>query len=380
MPLLFPKYFVLDSASLGKASQDYWSQEKARRDKARTFLSQLLERGIHVTFTLTHVCELLRHNDKHVVNDRLGFLRAIPLIAWLQPYTRHWFPGSIVTLFQRELHAVIHGRKQSWREIIESVRADIWQTGTGSEMFVENDRLWRAIRIESQRQQLHDQFVASVARTDAGNVSGLTVRESQRLPKRSRDERIKFGQRFAKAMTAQLQRHGDHRLDHAEEAAIDFATKTLSNVSLIEAAGSDPILGLLNFHDIPADLVTPEMTIQDVGDLGVYIKQLKLCAEDLNPPATVTVRDVPPTTLPSYVLQQRLAAIQRKAERVSGSDLGDASIAPLILYSDAVEVDKRTGEFLNQLQRSDASLANLMGPFFRSGDYAEAPAWNCERG
>lgn len=65
--------------------------------------------------------------------------------------------------------------------------------------------------------------------------------------------------------------------------------------------------------------------------------------------------------------------VQRKAERVSGSDLGDGHIAMLTFYADAVEVDKRTREFLSQVRRADPTLGSLMCTFFSSSDYAEIP-------
>jgi hypothetical protein len=83
------------------------------------------------------------------------------------------------------------------------------------------------------------------------------------------------------------------------------------------------------------------------------------------------MRDVPPDSLPSYVLQQKLASVQQKADRVSGSDLGDRYLAPLALYADAVEVDKRTLEFLRQVTRAEPRLASLTTRFFRSSDYLE---------
>src|SRR5438477_7954938 len=131
MHLARPQFIVLDSATLGKASRDYWNPDKMLRVKARTFVARLRERGVYVTFTLTHVLEVLRHQDESVVRDRLAFLRQLPFIAWLRPYDRHWFPGGMPDLLRRELHAVVHDGKCDRRAIVEHVRMDLWETGLG---------------------------------------------------------------------------------------------------------------------------------------------------------------------------------------------------------------------------------------------------------
>ncbi len=114
MTLIIPRFVVLDSATLGKVSRDYWSPEQTLRDKARLFLARLVDQAVHITVTFTHVCELLRHNDESVVRERLAFLRALPLIAWLRPYDRNWFPGDIPDLLRKELHAAVHDGKRDW--------------------------------------------------------------------------------------------------------------------------------------------------------------------------------------------------------------------------------------------------------------------------
>lgn len=373
MILARPQLIVLDSATLGKASRDYWSPDKALRDKARTFVARLRDGGVYVAFTFMHVLELLRHDDESVVRDRLKFLQRLPFIAWLRPYNRNWFPGALPDLVRRELHAVVHDRKCDWRTIVEQVRTDLWETGTGSEMFVDNDLLWTTLRREAQIHQQGEQYVASVARTDAGNINDLTVAETRQLPKRPKAERVAYLRRFVATMKSQLEQHGDRRLQDSHTAAADFASGLLKDIEMFEASGADPIERMLEYYGVPQDLVTDNMTVEDIGQLAVYIKQLTLLSKDLNPRTGVTVHDVPPETLPSYVVEHQLAKIQRKAVRVSGSDLGDGQIAPLVLYADGVEVDKRTCEYLKQVKRDCPAIAGLMGYFFKSADYAKIP-------
>lgn len=377
MPLVHPQFVVLDSATLGKVSRDYWSPDENLRGKARTFVARLRDRSVYVTFTVTHLFETLRHANEAVVRDRIRFLRSLPFVAWLRPYDRAWFPGGPHHLLQRELHAVVHDARRGWRAIRDHVRTDLWETGVGAEIFVDDDRLWSFLRTEAERQRRIEQYVASVARTDPTDLKEVTLEEILRSPERAKSERIAFMRWFAAKMKAQLEQHGDRRLTDAQQTALAFATGTMRRVESFEFAGCDPIHRLLDHFGVPEDILTDNMTVDDLGDLAVYIQQLHLISEDLRPCASVTVHDVPLETLPFYVLQQRLAKVQRKAQRVSGSDLGDSHIAPLVLYADGVEVDKRTFEYLSQVKRACPSLASLMGHFFRSVDYAEIPE-RCE--
>lgn len=371
MSLARPKLIVLDSSTIGTVSSDYWSSKSTQRDKAKAFITRLQNMGVYISLTLTHVIEILRHENDRVVSDRLKFLQRLPLIAWLRPYDRAWFPGSAPDLMRRELHAVVHEAKSEWRDVIDHVRHDIWETGVGTDIFTDNELLWSSVRAESQQHLLSERYVSSVARTDPGNVQEVTIGQARKMAVRPEEERVPFIRGFAARMKKQLEQHGDQRLDNAQGAASAFASERMEDISRFEVGHGDIVDKLLEFHGVPVDLVTDQMTIGEVGQLGVFVKQLALLSEGLRPRVQVTVRDVNQDSLPSYFIQRRLSEVQRKAERVSGSDLGDGHIAPLLLYSDGVEVDKRTHEYLTQVQRAFPRIAELMGKFFRTADYME---------
>jgi len=364
---------ILDSATLGRVSRDYWDQDVSSKAKARTFITRLQDLGVFITFTLTHVIELHRNKNEQVHRNRLKFLRSIPLIAWLRPYNRNWFPGSIHDLLCRELHVVVHGSARKWRAIVDEVRQDLWETGMGSDMFVENDELWLNIRRESNRLHEKEKYTASMARTDVGQIKDMKVSEALHLPIRPKEERDDYIHWFSQEMQRQLDQHGDKRLDYSNKAAIEFANSTLQDVKIIDDKSGNLTQRLLECVDVPEEFISPKMTLGELAELGVYAKRLKMFSRSLCPSAELTMRDFPQGTLPSYVLERKLVSIQRKADRVSGSDLGDSHIAPLIFYADGIEVDKRTYEFLNQVRRKEPKLASLMGLFFPPSDYSQIP-------
>ena len=367
-----PKIVVLDSSTIGRVSKDYWSTEKSDRDKAHVFLERMKELGIFIAFTWTHVSEIIRHGNTQVVRDRRKFLHNLPLIAWIRPYSNHWFPGSFVDVLLRELHAVVHASAGTFTEIVEEVRPKLWETGMGSEMFVDNDKFWSEIRFHSELARERDKYVASVARTDPGQMKNVKLADVSNIPIRPREERKTYTKQFVREIQEQIDRHGDKCFGYAREAAFDLANDAFLRTQCY-VNDEESHRELLESLGVPPESVSSEMTIGEIGALGVYARQLSILANGLCPPMDLTIRDVPPDTLPSIVLDRELTEIQRKALRVSGSDLGDSSIVPLVLYSDGVEVDKRTHEFLSQIKYDGLSLDTIMRKFFRSSDYSLIP-------
>jgi hypothetical protein len=368
-----PKIVVLDSSTIGRVSKDYWSTEKSDRDKAHVFLERMKELGIFIAFTWTHVSEIIRHGNVQVVRDRRKFLHNLPLIAWVRPYSNHWFPGSFVDVLLRELHAVVYGSAGTFTEIVEEVRPKLWETGVGSEMFVDSDNFWSEIRFHSEFARERDKYVASVARTDPGQMKNIRLADVSKLPFRPKEEREAYAGQFMREIQEQIDQHGDKCFGYAREAAFDLANDALLRTQCYVKNDEESHRELLKSLGVPPEFVSPEMTISEIGALGVYAKKLSILASNLYPSIDLTMKEVPPDTLPSIVLDRELTEIQRKALRVSGSDLGDSSIVPLVLYSDGVEVDKRTYEFLSQIKYDGLSHDTIMRKFFRSSDYSQIP-------
>lgn len=373
MILSTPPIVALDSSTLGKVSRDYWSVDESLRKKARLFIADIKDLGVFIAFTLTHVLELLAHENQQVTEDRLCFLRSLPFISWLRPFDRQWFPGGVLDILRREVQAFISEPLEEWKNTIAKIRTDLWETGLGCEMFVDNEELWSRLRQESFRSIENRQYIVSVARTDPGNMMNMKLKDALRLPIRPKEERAHYIKRFASTMSNQMQSHGDKRIDYADEASIKFAEESLERVNQIEKMPGAVIGRIFHLDEIPPELISPEMTIGELGQIGIYRKQLQVIGRGLQPPVKLTITDIPPGSLPSNYLEQRLFSMQQRALRVSGSDLGDADLAPLVLYADAIEVDKRTHAFLTTIQRREPKIGSLMHRFFRCADYSQIP-------
>jgi hypothetical protein len=371
--LVRPKLLALDSSTLGRLSNDFWSRDVTARDKARAFLCWTKSNDIFFAFTCTHVMELLRHNDQQIAHDRIRFLGTLPFIAWLRPYDRHWFPGSIVDLLLRELEVYMQDGDRGWLEIVKDVRQELWETGLGSEMFIDDENLWSGLRIEAQSNLQREIYLSSVARTDPARVGCVRLAELFEGSIRSREDRERFCRSFARTMCEQLKLHGDPRLQDQSAIALDFARMSLEGTDYLVENKTELVEALLLQTGVPRELISLDMTQDELGELCIYSKRIEMLGKRLMPRQQLSAVEVPPSALPAYDLERKLARLQKKANRVRGSDFGDAHIAPLVFYTDGVEVDKRTAEYLNQVKRKYPETASIMGFYFSSSNYSDIP-------
>lgn len=136
---------------------------------------------------------------------------------------------GILDLFVKELEAFQCRSAGSWEEIISQVRADLWETATGEELF-RFTHFWSQIREVVMPQIEEDKYIASIARTTPGNIADMKVSDVYALPRRPVEERMPFYAGFVADLTDQLGQHGDKELKDAHVAAVDFMRGTLRQI------------------------------------------------------------------------------------------------------------------------------------------------------
>ena len=375
MNLVKPKLVSLDSSTIGKVAKDYFSSNAQQRRDARGFVEQLTQLGVYVALSLTQVIEVIRHQNDSVTTSRFRFLASLPLIAWVRPYDNSWFVGSAVSIAVRELHSLNHKGASSWSEIVSVTREQLWETGTGRDMFVEENPVWGHLIADARKHQNHERYISSVAKPDSGGFYSEKLSDLRSLPRRPKEKRHEFFRHFAAAMANKIRNHGDKRVTDEEAYRISnsFTLDTVERIESFEARGGDVLENIVLSYGVPPSLVNDDMTMGEFGELCVMAKQLKMIAKKIKPPIEITLETYGPDALPSMTLERRLSAIQQKEHRISGSDLGDSHLAILSLYCDAVEVDKRTYNFLNRIRKDDKSFDALMGLLIREPDYRLIP-------
>jgi hypothetical protein len=366
MSITLPRIVVLDTSTISNLSANFWGADSSGLRQARSFFDYLKSTGTLVGLTLTHVGELLRHEQALIARDRIRFLKLIPLIAWIRPCSGDWFVGSLIDVVAREIDLVIKNLGITWLEVVQTSRQTLWEHGTGSEMFNEQSPVWPLIRRAATDHLSREQYVESMCRSRDEQVLKLTLGECRKTHPRLASLSDDARRHVAHKMSRDLKNHGDKRLQQLNEVASEFTQDSYNRMLRIIAESSENwIERLAESFDIPAAAINDNMTVEELGDLGTYTQQLRIFSKYLRLDRPLSVLDVPFSRLPSYVVQIELERRQWQATRVKGSDSGDRQIAPLTLYADFVDLDKKTSELLRQVKLDNPNLAELMGSFGR---------------
>jgi hypothetical protein len=242
-------------------------------------------------------------------------------------------------------------------------------------MFVDSPDQWSLIRSYARQNRNNQISIASIVRADANDIYATKLKEIQplsELPSRTPEWEERQILEFEQHLTQRIAEHGDERV-HAPDAASVLTENVLADIEHVKRAGGDPYQAIYEKYAIPRKLLTPDTTLGEIGTLAVYIADLNILGNALRPPAKISPLDIPPESMPSFVLQRRLLHEQHNAVRVSGSDFGDNDIAPLAFYIDALEVDKRTHDQLRKICCRSRKVADRMRLVVRSKDYSTIP-------
>lgn len=364
--LVTPKYVSLDTATLGRLAKDFWSGREQRRSEARHFIDELSELNVCIILSLTHLRELFRRECDQIVRDRFAFLARLPMIAWPRPYDRSWFTGAMTDIGAAELHSFVHDGVRGLAAIRDRVRENIWETGVGSDMFVADNEVWEPFIHQCRESLEKDRYVVSFSRTDPSGVNGRTIGEIKQEILVAPTDLDQCARRLAGDLAKQVRSSGDKNIKDVDQQALDFAIQTRNRVRAMLDRGEEFTSQVCEHFGVPECLANDDMTLGELGELGTLTEKLNVIGRNLRPPVEVNLLDVPPESLPMLTFDRALHQIQQSADRVAGSDLGDASLACLSMYADATEVDKRTAEYLNRVQRSGSPITHLIGPLFKT--------------
>lgn len=363
-----PRLLALDSATLGKLAADYFHPSDHRRETAREFLSALDRQGLILSVSFEHLVELLRHQNDDTVIQRLKFLQSLEMLAWVKSSQKTFLPGNCLDIDLLEVRCVIDRQVRDHQLVVDSVRQTLWQVGRGIDLIGHVDSFWDVMR-EAARWLGHDsKETASIARSDSGSMRNRKLREIDGQPLKSLRQYQQAVNSLAVDMTTQLTRHGDKQLSDADAVTRDFYEDVQSDIDKMSSESGDALTAILTFFGMSREDISLDMTVSEVSDLWHFRQYLKLLQRRNNGGPPFGQKDILPEQLPSWTFRNQLTLAQNMADRVEGSNLIDARLAGLGLYADAVEVDKRTAEYLTQLRRRH-SIGNLLNLTFRCSGY-----------
>lgn len=293
---------------------------------------------------------------------RLRLIRQLPFVAWLRSFrsSEAPIPGAAFDIDAYELEALVREPSLNWSQIIDAVRPNVIQCGSGAAAASAFSEHLEFLGTLSRAVQQRGQEVVSLDRAGDSWMQSRTLRQLSEYGLHRRDEMPQALQEQAKALKQQLVDHGENRLTDHDKVAREFTRSIGTAVGSLTAESVAALSQqICRRFGVPADRVTPDTTVGEIGEMAIFAGQLRKLASRLGFASDeLTLKEVPPNACPSWVLRRELRNRQAKAERVQGGDLNDAYLAAMVLYIDLVQVDKRTHEQLRQIVASQAEIAS----------------------
>ncbi|HEX6943207.1 MAG TPA: hypothetical protein VF128_09795 [Gemmatimonadaceae bacterium] len=358
---------VLDSSMVGDLARDFFDPKSPAHQEARALVDFLTsETSAWIpTLSAMHVNEIAQHSDARVVEQRIAFLERLPRIAWLRNTEQNNestspYLGSVLDL--------IYGEGIAWRPgvtaciLCASLRDSTFFVATDPSYL--GDLVWS---IAESRQRLGSlnqaRRLASVTYAIQREATHFTV--GQVRTRMTRDPELIQGRlhaRFAR-MAERLHKTADPRALGSESLlAQQFAAMGGDTARYLSATDRDPFTAWLASQGLDPSHVQDSDTVQDVADLAAFrARWAMICETRLVALSSERAKALRPWMIPSARVDNLVRHYQiQTADRPSGSDLLDASIAPMALYADVVFVDKRTQDLLRRIRRAHPDLDSAL--------------------
>lgn len=379
MAIILPQIHVLDNANLGRLCQDFFSGMASRRASARAFLARTTDCGVYLGLTTTALIECFAHGNKAEVRDRYALLGELPCIAWIRPYARSWFVGDYLDVLAYEMHEAFHGSKLTGSELVSHIRPTLWETGTGKDMFEgpHQDRIWSFFQSRAAAQKEKEVYTASIVRSEPTGIEKLKLRDLASMPIRDQEKRAEYLQYMVRSRADMIKQHGDEKLAGRElRSSEDFYVGVLQ---LLEGLSEDNLVSSISKRfQIPRHLVRDSMTIEQFSGLVELSLHLKAVGEWLVPSVHANLENISLDSLPTLRFEQELKLVQKRADRMRGSDSSDSRQAAIAWYADSVEVDKRTFDYVRQLACKDKFFSQVQNRLVKSKHYSKMLPSACE--
>lgn len=372
--IVLPRFVSLDTSTITKLARDFVSDEGSKRKDAIAVRDGLIGAGWYLTVSSDHLIELAQHANVDIVVSRFKFLKTFKNLAWIWNVEGTGI-GSFLDIDCFEIRAVLAQDFTSKIDIANEVRRNLLVASTGDDLFRDNDvDLWLKLAEELKPAMFKSQSTASILRSEpVKGVNGMKLREFLNADYEGIENIPRKAGQLAVAMTTEIEKHGDKRVKNAQKLANDFYVQTQQNINDIQAArkakaGESALVeSIAEVFGIPARMIDLNMTVGQLGDWGHFSHMLRIYSRKLG--RTVTLENVKPDELPGWSLRLKLRDYQNQANKVSGSDFGDRSLACLLPYLDSCEVDKRTLDYLRRFASNKKFEFDFLNHRFRCSDY-----------
>ncbi len=364
---------MIDTFALNNMAKDYFHEEKIIKEKVNKFLNELYIRGAIPIITWHHIEEMLSHKNDEISAKSIAFIRALPFVAVLKSEIE-WFIGSIVDIDKEEIQTIIMCENEiEIGLIIQDTCRSIYKFCSGANIIDPLIQDMETIRQVVLSKVHKSKEIASISRatslkahykhkfSDIKNMGNYTY--SDEATNIIKDDMLS-------KLTQEINEHGDKRIssESAEKMAIDF----ISDIKIDDSIVDIPMVDMIRKNSgLSKDEFKKIKSWEDLECVPIFKARLKQIAEKFSEYDRNKIINLNEEQCPTWLLWKEIYKIRIKAERASGSDINDAFLAGLCLYSDLTIVDKRTHEYLTQIKRKDIAISKYIHRFEKVSCYLD---------
>lgn len=330
------------------------SRDRVRRETARGFHHKLLGQSWIPFLSWHNLEELLAIENDALAQERVAFLRELPMLAWFRLPEEQFGLGAITDIVAAEAIACCEGLEDP-NLVASRAKGLLLRFGTGAEAIGENDWVWRAVRHEAVRRSDRAREITAIASfpfLDERMTLGQLLRGRLAGSKEVSSRFVAMGAGLA----VEVSTKGDRRIGDPARTAAEFLRQVAELAgqpsSVRELIVSSYVRCGLELHEL-----RDEMTIRELNELATFRTKLRVVAPKTGRTFDELRALVRMERCPHWIIEQDMRAHAPDLPERKGSDLVDGYLMALAPYVDHLFVDKRTRETFRRLpQASQARL------------------------
>lgn len=303
-----PKALALDSSHFGQFVRALNSRRTDERRRASEFEALLDAGGWVLAFSYHHLAEIHTHADAAVRNERLAYVRSLPVVAYVRAGRgiEAGF-GSVLDVLAAEVAAALAIGPADTVAIADAARPNVFAHAPGRDVMRAFDAAETELGEHMRRQRERARRIVAISQADVERAPNLTLGEILRRPLRTPEEQEAFLRRYGARMASEVIERGDEGIDDPAAVAAGFTASVREAMRLMRGSGVHPIVRLLGGMGLRPEELDENATIEDLQSIAFHRHRASIAARAAGlDPAAVAAR-VRAERLPSAVVGDAMA-------------------------------------------------------------------------
>lgn len=350
-------------------SKDYFHKNQEQNRRANNVLTSLYNSGAIPLLTWHHIEELLAHKNDKVVSNSIALVRNLPFVASLICHSVPFHIGSIIDIETIEFKNILSHPNVGLEKITEETRKDIFYFCSGEDLITPYMPHIENLRQEILAKENRKKEIASISRAQSIQPQETKLSFLRNSKLRSLKTAEPILHKMQNTLKDEIHQKGDKKIQCPEKTVNEFMASVYDSGRQMHSSSGSIEERFLKEFGLNTEETKDFKTLEQVQYLSIFKKRLGIIAKNFPHNRQNSILELKESSCPSWLLWKELHKIRTKADRANGSDLNDGYLAGLVCYASLTIVDKRTNEYLLQIQRKDKELKSIIGKFEKISHY-----------